>query len=294
MSHSGPELLHNAGARLGEGAIWDSRRQRLLWIDIEMRLLHEFDPVTGRNVSLDLGQMVGTVAPRRVGGVVLALHHGLGCLPPDSRRPEIWCDPEAHLPTRFNDGKCDPAGRLWAGTLGVDKHSGNPIGALYRLDADRRAHRMIEGIACSNGIAWSHDSKRMYYIDTPTLRIDLFDFDLPSGAIAHRRPLCAFDTGVGYPDGMTIDAAGDLWVAFWDGSCVRKIDGGTGRVLATLDLPVTRVTSVALGGPDLRDLFITTAHTGLSDEQRRKQPHAGSLFVTRVDTPGVPAFEFAG
>jgi sugar lactone lactonase YvrE len=203
-------------------------------------------------------------------------------------------DPEAHLPgNRFNDGKCDPAGRFWAGTMRIAEDQVG-AGSLYCLDRDLTVRKMWEGITIANGIAWSSDAKTMYYIDTPTCAVAAFDYDLATGSIANRREIIRTPKEAGFPDGMTIDAEGMLWVAYWQGWRVVRWDPSTGEMLATVELPVERVTAPWFGGPNLDELYITTARIGLSDEARAQQPLAGSLFRARVGVAGLPAFEFAG
>jgi sugar lactone lactonase YvrE len=191
----------------------------------------------------------------------------------------------------MNDGKCDAAGRFWAGTMAFDYRRG--AGALYRLDPDGRVHTMVRDVTISNGLDWTDDGRRMYYIDTPTKSIDVFDFDLASGAIASRRSLVQVPDGQGFPDGMTLDAEGGIWVALFRGGVVRRYtpDGALDREIR---LPVTQPTSCAFGGRDLRDLYITTAANTLSPEERARQPHAGGVFRCRPGVQGRPANRFRG
>ncbi len=288
-----PELVLDARARLGEGAIWDSRRQRLYWVDIEPGRLHVFDPGTGADVEFEVGEMVGTVVPRKNGGVMLALQQGFAAFDLQTGELSRRCDPEAHLPrNRFNDGKCDPAGRFWAGTISLDREPG--AASLYCMDIDGSVRTMLQGVTNSNGLAWSLDGTAMYYIDTPTRCVTQFDYDLRSGRIANPRSVITVPADEGKPDGMTIDSEGMLWIALWGGGCVGRWDPRTGTRLATVRVPATRVTSCAFGGESLDDLYITTARTGLSDSELADQPHAGGLFRTRPGVTGVAAFEFAG
>ncbi|MBL7200810.1 MAG: SMP-30/gluconolactonase/LRE family protein [Anaerolineae bacterium] len=287
------ELVLDAKADLGEGALWDAKGQVLYWVDIMAGGLHIYDPATGRDRAIDVGQPVGTVVARRSGGVMLAVHHGFASLDLQTGELEIVQDPESHLPgNRFNDGKCDPAGRFWAGTLAMD---GTPrVCGLYRLDPDLSVHKMLEGVTISNGIVWSLDQAVMYYVDTPTRRVDAFDYDLASGEIENRRAVVRVPAEMGYPDGMTIDSEGMLWVALWGGHKVSRWDPADGRLLQTVDLPAANVTSCAFCGENLDQLYITTARTGLPPEQLKGQPLAGGLFRAEVGVRGLPAFEFAG
>ena len=289
------ELVLDAKARLGEGAVWDAARRLLYWVDIEGHELHAFDPARGRDVSFALGDSVGTVVPRAKGGVALTLGRAFAALDLETRRLRVLAEPEeekVRLGNRFNDGKCDPRGRFWAGTMALSEAAA--VGGLYRLDPDGSVRRMLESVTISNGIAWSADAHLMYYIDTPTREVAVFDYDDATGAIANRRVAVRFPARHGWPDGMTMDAEGMLWIAEWDGGCVSCWDPGKGRLARRIKLPVRRVTSCAFGGPGIDELYVTTAWSRLDPAQRRAQPLAGGLFRVRPGVKGVPAFAFAG
>jgi sugar lactone lactonase YvrE len=287
------ELVLDAQATLGEGAIWDAKRQALLWIDIVKQQVHIYNPSTQENRTIQLDQMVGTVVPRQSGGLMVAVHHGFASLDLETEEMEIVADPEHDQPeNRFNDGKCDPAGRFWAGTLSLKGKRGTCN--LWRLDADLSVHKMIEGVSVSNGIVWTADRTAMYYVDTPTHRVDRFDYDHDTGEIANRSVAVRIPEGMGSPDGMTIDSEGMLWVCLWQGGKVSRWDPKRGELLQTVDLPASNVTSCAFGGVNLEQLYITTARINVSDEQLQEQPLAGGLFRADVGVSGMPAFEFAG
>jgi sugar lactone lactonase YvrE len=288
------ELGLDAKATLGEGAIWDARTGCLYWVDVELGRLHVFNPSDGSDGAFELGQTVGTVVPRARGGVMLALRGGFAAFDLETGRLSPWADPEKHLPrNRFNDGKCDPAGRFWAGTISLDREPG--AASLYCLEPDGRVRMMLRGVTNSNGIAWSLAKDTMYYIDTPTRQVTAFDYDMASAEIKNPRVVVTIPPDlVSKPDGMTIDAAGMLWIALWDGGCVGRWDPKTGRLLETLAVQARRVTSCAFGGPGLEDLYITTARIGLTQPDLALQPHAGGLFRARPGVRGVPAFAFAG
>jgi sugar lactone lactonase YvrE len=287
------ELVLDAKATLGEGAIWHGREQRLYWVDITAGLLHAFTPADGSDRVFNVGQMVGAVVPRARGGVMLALHHGFAAFDLESGKLTPWSDPESDLPrNRFNDGKCDRAGRFWAGTISLDRDPG--AASLYCLDSDGRVRTMVQGVTNSNGIAWSLDRTTMYYIDTPTRRVAAYDYDLASGQIGNSRTVITVPADAGKPDGMTVDAQGMLWIALWDGGGVSRWDPRTGARLDTVDVPARRVTSCAFGGPELDELYITTARIGLTEADLVHQPKAGGLFRARPGVAGVSAFEFAG
>ena len=286
-----PEILYQHDAFVGEGPVWDPRIGRVIWVDIPHGHIFMTDPADGSTTRRDVDRAVGVVLPRASGGYVAALQDGFYALPEDGE-PELIAPVEANDPvTRFNDGEIDPGGRFWAGTMGW--HAEPEAGSLYRLDPGGSVTRMLSGVTISNGLGWSPDGTTMYYVDTPTMRIDAFDFDRASGDIANRREFVTIRVGGGRPDGLTVDSEGAVWVATWPGYGVhRYLPDGT--LDAVIPLPVSNVSSIELGGPDLRDAFITTAWELLSEEEHAAQPLAGSLFRTRVEVPGQPRVPFAG
>ncbi len=287
------ELVLDAKATLGEGAIWDARAGRLYWVDIEAGRLHVFDPGDGSDRVFELGQSVSTVVPRTRGGVMLALEHGFAALDLQTGQLTPAGGPAEPLGgLRFNDGKCDPAGRFWAGTISLDRQPG--AACLYCLEPDGQVRTMLRGVTNSNGLAWGPDYRTMYYIDTPTCAVAAFDYERATGRIESPRTVIAIPPERGKPDGMTIDAEGMLWIALWGGGCVQRWDPHSGRLLATLAVPARRVSSCALGGPALDDLYVTTARIGMSPAELAAEPHAGGLFRARPGVSGVPAFEYAG
>lgn len=285
----GVEVVVAAEAELGEGPVWDARSGRLAWVDILSSRILLTDVRSGATDVIPVPLHVGAVAPRAAGGFVAALQDGFWIVG-DGPARRIAPVPEARAGLRFNDGKCDPAGRFWAGTMAYDQATG--AAALYRLDAGGRATRKLDGVTVSNGLAWSLDGRTMYYIDTPTQRIDAFSFQPQTGEISDRRPLIAIPAEAGAPDGMTIDAEGGLWVALWGGSAVhRYLDG---RLERAIRLPVSQPTSCTFGGDGLDELYVTSAWEGLSATERRAQPLAGAVFRLRTGVRGIPPTAFAG
>ena len=286
------ELALDAHADLGEGPAWDAAAQRLIWVDITAGLVHRFDPRTGRDEAIGVGQPVGAAAPTTAGGLIIAARDGFSLLEPSTGRLEMLAEVEPTVPaTLMNDGKCDAAGRFWAGTKDVEGRQ--PLGSLFRLDADPKLTRVLTGITISNGLAWSPDQRTMYYIDSATHGVDAFDVEPETGALSHRRRLVEFQTEWGLPDGMTVDAEGFLWIAFWTGSAIRRLSP-VGEVDSVVELPVSLVTSCAFGGDDLSDLYVTSARVGLSGEQLEAEPHAGGLFRLSPGVRGHAAHPFAG
>ncbi len=287
------EVVLDAHAHVGEGPVWDDRTNTLVWVDIMGQAIHVYDPATGQDKAMDVGQPVGAAALRERGGLVLALRDGFAVL--DELPGELrWvAKVEEDTPTnRMNDGKCDPAGRFWAGTMSF---SGNmpAAGALYRLGPDYRVTRVVPDITLSNGLDWSLDNRRMYYIDSMTQRVDTFDFDLDSGSLTNRQTVLDIPKDEGLPDGMTLDAEGGLWLAQHGSGTVRRYLP-TGEIDKVVRLPVKMATCPAFGGPDYSDLYITTMNFGMSAEARQDQPLAGALFRCRPGVRGRPAFRFAG
>jgi len=294
MMKTEADVVLRCEATLGEGALWDDRRERLLWVDILSKQVGVFDPGTGKNESFAVDSPVGTVVPSNQGDLMVALQAGFARLDITTGVRSHCIVPPGHDATRlrFNDGKCDPSGRFWAGTMALDGR-GNE-GALYSLDADGQMRKRFSPVGISNGIAWSKDGTKMYYIDTPTRSVAEFQYDPGTGDLTDRKVAIEFPPSLGWPDGMTIDAEGMLWIAFWDGSAVSRWDPNTGKKLSQYSFPATRVTACALGGSDLDTLYVTSARIGLTDAQLEAQPLAGSIFAVRTNTTGISAFRYAG
>ena len=290
---TGVELLVDAHAQVGEGPLWDEERQVLYWVDILSSLLYIYDPATGENRALDVGQHVGTVVTRASGGLMLAVREGFASFDLETQELTLIANPEAHITgNRFNDGKCDPAGRFWAGTMAYESPSNQ--GSLYRLDTDLSVHKIFGDVAISNGIIWSLDRTTMYYIDTLRKNVRAFDYADDTGDISNERVIINVPEEIGMPDGMAIDSEGMLWVAHYGGSCVSRWNPNTAQLLLRIDLPVTQVTACAFGGPDLDILFITSAAQELDAAELDRQPLAGGLFSIKTPYQGVLSFRFGG
>ncbi|WP_419666212.1 SMP-30/gluconolactonase/LRE family protein [Streptomyces sp. 2-1] len=284
------EVAVQAEAALGEGPTWDADAQRLIWIDILGSRVHTFDPVSGRRTVMATEQHVGAAKPRVGGGLVVNLRDGVGLYAPGGESSNSlgdfrWLYREVVPGRRANDAAVAPDGALWAGTMRYDEAPGG--GTLSRVAPDGTVEAVLDDVAVSNGTGWSPDGRLMYYIDSPTRRIDVFDFD--GQRVGGRRRLAAIEEGDGFPDGLTVDADGCVWVALWDGGAVRRYtpDGKLDRVV---ELPVPRPTACAFGGADLTDLYITTARTGLT----APHPLSGSVLVIPGAGKGLPQPAFAG
>lgn len=274
-------------SELGEGPVWDGPSQSLVWVDITGRFVHRYWPADGRVSSHRTPTPVGSVCLSESGAFTLALEDGFWTATErfEALRP-LAIVHQTGSGLRFNDGKCDPAGRFWAGSMAYQSEPG--LGALYRLDPGSTATRVLGGIGISNGLDWSQDGRSFYYIDTLSQTVAVFDFDRSSGDISSGRGLIRVDPDDGHPDGLTVDAEGFLWLALWNGWSIRRY-APDGRLDRVVHLPVAKVSSCAFGGPDLGDLYITTAAYDLSDADRRSQPLAGSLFVFRPGVIGRPS-----
>jgi xylono-1,5-lactonase len=290
MRDDSPKCVTDCQAVLGEGPIWVASEQALYWLDIRgYRIFRRSNEgaITGWQTPF----RICSLAPRAVGGFVAGTENGFALVDPAEDIYELIGDPEPDRATnRFNDGKVDREGRFWAGTM--DDAEEQASGALYRLDQDRGWSRLDDGYQVSNGPAFSPDGRILYHNDSG--RGTTFAFDVAEdGRLANKRVFARFEAADGYPDGMTVDAEGCLWIAFWDGWCVRRLSS-EGEVLRVVELPVERPTSCAFGGPELDQLFITSARVGLNAEALAAQPNAGGLFMTRPGVIGIEERPFSG
>jgi len=286
------EVVLDVRASVGEGPVWDNRTNTLVWVDIMNNSVHVFDPASGQDRAVDVGQPVGAAGLREEGGLVLALRDGFALLDADLGDLHWVAKVEEDSPTnRMNDGKCDAAGRFWAGTMAFAVTPG--VASLYCLDSNYRVTRVLGDITLSNGLDWTPDNRRMYYIDSAAQRVDAFEFDLEHGTLGERRTVVDVPPELGLPDGMTVDADGGLWVAIHGSGTIRRYtpDGRLNRIVR---VPARQVTCCAFGGADFEDLYITSMTYGLSPEALRDQPLAGALFRVRPGVRGRPSYRFAG
>jgi len=288
------EVVSGHVSQLGEGPVWDAVTKSILWVDIQQCEIHHFSPERNEHKTFHTGSMISAVAVRESGGFIAALQNGFAVIDMERGTIQSIVDPEATIKAnRFNDGKCDPAGRFWAGTMSVMGHPG--AGSLYALEPDLSVSLKIKGVSCSNGMAWSPDHRTFYYIDTPTGQVVAYDYNITDGSIFNKRVIITIPKKEGYPDGMTIDTEGMLWIAYWNGWKVARWNPYTGQLLQSISLPVSKVTSCTFGGNQLEDLYITSAKLGLSENELKEQPLAGSLFVIKnTGFAGLAAFFFKG
>jgi sugar lactone lactonase YvrE len=272
------QIAFDVRAGLGEGALWDWRGGLLISVDIPGGRVLLSDPSDGSTRSVAVGQPVSAAMLRGERELLLAVRDGFISLDLGTETTTDLVEVEAdRAGNRMNDAACDARGRCFAGTMAFDRSPG--AGTLYRLDPDLSVHAVVNGLSISNGIGWSPSGELIYHIDTPTLGIDAHDFDEGTGRLSERRRLVKTDPAWGSPDGLAVDAEGGIWVAFWDGSAVRRFDP-TGRLTAAIELPAERPTRPAFGGADLDQLFVTTA--------------GGPIFVLEPGVRGLRANVFAG
>jgi sugar lactone lactonase YvrE len=293
-------LILDAQAALGEGPVWDDKLGVLHWLDINNHKIHTYDPTTGKDSEIDLGDKPGCMVPRAKGGFVVALPKSIVALDvvsgPYSRTTLTHI--EVGLPNRMNDGKCDPAGRFVVGSMSLSE--ADPTGNLWCIEANEiptpghefKIINRLGGVTISNGMAWTADGKTLYYSDTPTGKIDAFDYDTATGAMTNRRVAFVNSWG-GHFDGMNIDSDDNLYLCLWDGGRVLKVNPKNGKLLQTIDVPGAKnVSCCTFGGADYRDLYITTAG---GDKKLTETPHAGGLFhIALKDVQGITPYAFAG
>lgn len=287
-----PECVWDAHALLGEGPLWSARDEALYWVDILGHRLHRYAIGEGQR-TWQFDEEVSAIAERADGkGLIVTRRHSFASFDPRSGEMTKLADIENDIPgNRFNDGKCDSLGRFWAGTMDFDCE--RTTGSLYRLSPDLSCTRIDSNYIVTNGPAWSADNKTLYHNDSVNGRVYAFDFDLESGTVSNKRVFLQFGKEDGSPDGMTTDAEGGLWIAHWGASKVTR-HAPDGKVLQTIMLPCSQITSCAFGGPGLTTLFVTSAANGLSREQLEQEPLAGGLFALNLDIAGFPANQFRG
>jgi len=277
-------------AVLGEGPIWVEREQALYWVDIKGLKIFRVDQA-GELSTWQTPLRIGSLAPRSSGGFLAGTEKGFAVVDPEAGQYELIAEPEGDRPNnRFNDGKVDRAGRFWAGTM--DDTEVEASGALYRVDQQLNWTRVDDGYKVTNGPAFSPDGRIMYHADSARQIIYAFDLD-EQGEISNKRTFAQFGKGDGYPDGMTVDAEGCLWSAFWDGWCIRRF-APSGECMQVIEMPVQKPTSCAFGGPALDSLYVTSASIGIGEKELAMQPYAGGLFLVSPGVGGVAELPFAG
>lgn len=278
------ELILDAKTTLGEGPAWDEKTQTLYWVDIlESRIY------AGTELLAELDEPIGCLAPCKNGHLILGKRASFVDFDPGASQQTLLAALSEPAATRVNDGKCDPAGRFLAGTMASNEK--DPIGGFYSFDGNS-VRKFFGGVTISNGLAWSLDYKTFYYIDTPTREIKAFDYDLSAGEIANPRVAIRVPESMGWPDGMTSDTKGNLWVALWGGAQVACWDPQSGRLLEQIPVPALHTSACVFGGKDRNELYITTARENMTDADLKKYPLSGGLFKALTKVEGMPTFEF--
>lgn len=288
------DVIGPGGGWLYESPLWDHRRHVFLWVDIEAGDVHELEPVSGRLSVHRLNQTVACIALRSGGGYVVALRHSIAVTDETFGSVEVVCDlPELADDVRFNDGAVAPDGAFWAGTL---SHSRAAAGVLYRVGADHHAVPVLEGVSTSNGMDWSPGEGRHLYVDSGPGTIDVLHTaptDDGGWSVQLREPFYRTTPAQGSPDGLTIDSTGHAWVALWGSGRVVRLSPD-GEIVAEVKVPAPHTSSIAFGGADLRDLYITTAREDLDEDELAEFPLSGSVFRWRSEVTGRPSSEWQG
>lgn len=281
------QCLFKMQNEIGEGPLWHPIEKCLYWIDITTGDLFKSDTSLSTYKKFHLNAMIGAFGFRKGGGMILATDQGFSFWNEDQPSHEIfWCPLPDREGVRLNDGKVDPAGRFWAGSMDTEQREGQ----FFRVDPDGSQHTILDNIGISNGLGWSPDRKTMYYTDSITLIIFAFDYDLETGQITNRRPFIELPEDPRWiaPDGLCVDVEGCIWGAHWNGYEVVRYDP-QGKPILKVEVPAQQVTSCSFGGKNLDQLFITTSNIDLSDKALAEQPHAGDLFVYQTNTQGQAA-----
>jgi len=285
------ELAFSCLATTGEGSIWHPGRNSLFWVDIEGKKLFEYIPKKKGCRVWRFNRMISTVVPETDSTVIVALQDEIVRVNLNRGiNTSVIPIPDKNGDVRCNDGKCDPAGRLWVGTMSLKHAKGN--GILYTVTSNGEINEKLKKVTTSNGIVWSSDKKFMYYNDTPTNRIARYRYNNSTGEILFDGIAVNIPKGTGSPDGMTIDSNDNLWVAQWGGSGVYCYSPYTGELLRKVEVPALHVASCAFGGAHLDTLYITTARAGLNKQELEKYPLSGSLFKCVPGVKGVAANSF--
>lgn len=281
------ELVLACSNALGEGPVWDDRLQELFWVDIEGRKLQRYNPASGSKQDYEFDRKIGAAVPATDGSWILAMQDGFYRFDLQGQPELIVSTPEEDIMNRMNDGKCDRAGRFWAGTI---SSKNAPDASLFVLEAGGKLEKRFSNVICSNGMAWNGDNTLYYYIDTGQAAVFVFDYDAETGSISNHRTAISFrERGEqGMPDGMCIDEEGMLWISHWGGWQVSRWNPLTGEKLAKIEVPVKNVTSCTFGGNELDELYITTARIGNNEEDLAGQPLAGGVFRAKPGVRGLP------
>lgn len=278
------EILFDVKATLGEGPAWDEKTQTLYWVDILGKRIY-----AGGEVLAELDDYIGCLAPTKNGHLIVGKRASFMDFDPATSQQTVLVTLPESATNRMNDGKCDPAGRLIAGTM--DMNETDPTGSVYSYDG-KSTHVLFRDVTISNGMAWSADHKTFYYIDTPTCEVRAYDYDVKTGEIANRRKAFDVPKSLGWADGMTSDTEGNLWIAMWGGAQVTRWNPNTGQLLEQIPVPALQSSCPVFGGKNRNELYVTSARKGMSESDLNKYPLSGGLFKVETKYEGMPTFEF--
>lgn len=278
------EILFDVKATLGEGPAWDEKTQTLYWVDILGKRIY-----AGGEVLAELDDYIGCLAPTKNGHLIVGKRVSFVDFDPATSQQTVLVTLPESATNRMNDGKCDPTGRLIAGTM--DMNETDPTGSVYSYDG--KSNRVLfRDVTISNGMAWSPDHKTFYYIDTPTCEVRAYDYDVKTGEIANRRKAFDVPKSLGWADGMTSDTEGNLWIAMWGGAQVTRWNPNTGQLLEQIPIPALQSSCPVFGGKNRNELYVTSARKGMSESDLNKYPLSGGLFKVETKYEGMPTFEF--
>ncbi|GHV13444.1 gluconolaconase [Spirochaetia bacterium] len=287
------ELFYAAKDQVGEGPNWNSETGKLYWVDISGKRIHVLDPASKVDDPIPTEDIVAAITFDKSGNIIAALSNRLVRIDPKTKvSTPLYKIDSIPSSARINDGKCDAAGRFWLGTMDLEEKE--KIGGLYRVSPDLTCKKVLDGLIIGNGMAWTDDNKIMYYIDSPTLEIWAFDFDLVKGELGNKRTVIKYGTGEGMPDGMTIDTEGMLWVAQFRGARVSRWNPHTGQRIASYPIPTYNITAPCFGGKDFDELFVTSASVLMEGATESQRACAGSVFHLHPGCKGKEAFRFGG
>ena len=279
------DLFSDYSCELGEGPFWDSKRSRLHWVDIIGKKIISQN-LDGSNIhALEVDGNPGCVVLSDDGTMVAGVDNQISSLDGGGNLLKVLADTKEDSGLRFNDGKCDPSGRFWVGSM--DRKEKNKLGSLYSWNSIEGLVNREQGVTVSNGMGWSPDNSLFYYIDSPTREVSVYDFDLSTGSINNKRRFISFSEEDGFPDGMTIDNEGRLWIAFWGGSKIMCVNPDSKAIEEVVSFPVSKITSCAFGGEKMDQLFITSAKVQVNEKD---EPMAGKTFVVSLGVKGLPSF----
>ena len=279
------DLFSDYSCELGEGPFWDSKRSRLHWVDIIGKKIISQN-LDGSNIhALEVDGNPGCVVLSDDGTMVAGVDNQISSLDGDGNLLRVLADTKEGAGLRFNDGKCDSSGRFWVGSM--DRKEKNKLGSLYSWNSIEGLVNREQGVTVSNGMGWSPDNSLFYYIDSPTREVSVYDFDLSTGSINNKRRFIGFSEEDGFPDGMTIDNEGRLWIAFWGGSKIMCVNPDSKAIEEVVSFPVSKITSCVFGGEKMDQLFITSAKVQVNEKD---EPMAGKTFVVSLGVKGLPSF----